>query len=86
MQKFKSKIQDVIAFQWTQNIDLQEKLVELIGSSDFTLTLDEHGVAFLEQGDLYTDIYPQDWVVKFTDNSIMSLEESNFNDLYVEVS
>ena len=86
MQKFKSKIPEVIAFQWTQDIDLQEKLVELIGSSDFTLTLDEHGVAFLEQGSSYTDIYPQDWVVKFPDNSILSLEESNFNEMYVEVS
>lgn len=38
MKKFKSTVPDVTAFQWTPNIDLKEKLTELIGNSDFTLT------------------------------------------------
>ena len=89
MQKFKSKAPDLIGFQWVEGVNLKDKLVELIGSTNFDLSIsDEYFLmALLETQDgHFMDIFPHDWVVKYPDGSILSIEPEELNETYVKVS
>ena len=87
MQKFKSKAPDLIGFQWVEGVSLKDKLVELIGDDEFQLTTDDDlGLVFLEHKEYYMDIFPRDWVVKYPDGSILSIEPEELNETYVKVS
>ena len=86
MQKFKSKAPDLIGFQWVEGVNLKDKLVELIGDDDFQLTTDDDmGLVFLEHKDNYVDIFPIDWIVKYPDGRILSIEPEELNETYVKV-
>ena len=87
MQKFKSKAPDLIGFQWVEGVNLKDKLVELIGDDEFQLTTDDDlGLVFLEHKEYYMDIFHNDWVVKYPDGSILSIEPEELNETYVKVS
>jgi hypothetical protein len=86
MQVFKSKAPDLIGFQWVEGISVKDKLVELIGHEDFQLTSDEDmGLVFLEHGTYYMDIFPGDWVLKYPDGSILSMEPEELYESYAKV-
>ena len=86
MQAFKSKAPDLIGFQWVKGVNIKDKLVELIGHEDFQLTSDEDiGLVFLEYKEYFMDIFPGDWVLKFPDGSILSMEPEELYDTYVKV-
>ena len=84
IQTFKSRQPDLIGFQWkSTSQDLLVSLTELIGHSDFLLSMDdEHRLAYLEYNDIYTDIYHNDYVVKYPDGSIAAFEDYEFEKLY----
>ena len=87
MQKFKSKAPDLIGFQWVEGVNLKDKLVELIGDDEFQLTTDDDlGLVFLEHKEYYMDIFPRDWVVKYPDGRILSIEPVELYESYVKVS
>ena len=89
MQVFKSKAPDLVGFQWTAEIDLKAKLIELICHDNPQLTQEEGdiamGLVFLEHGTYYMDIFPGDWVLKFPDGSILSMEPEELYETYVKV-
>lgn len=88
MQKFKSKAPDLIGFQWVEGVILKDELVELIGSTNFDLSIsgeDFFLMAFLKHKDHYMDIFLGDWVVKYPNGSILSIEQEELNETYVKV-
>ena len=89
MQVFKSKSPNLIGFQWVEGMDLKAKLVELIGDDNFQLSQEEGdiamGLVFLEHGTYYMDIFPGDWVLKFPDGSILSMEPEELYETYAKV-
>ena len=87
MQKFKSKAPELIGFQWVEGVNLKDKLVELIGDDEFQLTTDDDlGLVFLEHKVSYMDIFPGDWIVKYPEGRILSIEPEELNETYVKVS
>lgn len=80
IQTFKSRQPDLIGFQWkSTSQDLLVSLTELIGHSDFLLSMDDElRLAYLE----YNDIYHNDYVVKYPDGSIAAFEDYEFEKLY----
>lgn len=87
MQVFKSKAPDLVGFQWTAEIDLKAKLIELICHDNPQLTQEEGDIAMgLVWDKYYMDIYPGDWVLKFPDGSIVSMEPEELYETYAKVS
>ena len=86
LQTFKSRLPDLIGFQWLGEDSLVSDLVELLGTDKFTITKDSDYAGLksvlLEYNDQSYYIYETDFVVKHPTGSIDVYEDYEFENRY----
>ena len=85
MKQFKSKLPDAKGFQWKSDIDLKEKLTELLGNSYFEIREESEYLSLLEiNGDTYA-VFMNDYILLTDGGELIVFERDELDELYSEV-
>ena len=85
MKQFKSKLPDAKGFQWKSGVDLETKLVELLGHSDFEIRKEAEFINLVElDGNMFA-IYSNDYVLLADGLELMVFDWEELDEYYSEV-